>query len=74
MKYCTKKIISHLHGIEWSEYNFITNIKNTFEDELADVVIRVLDLCAFKKIDIESHIKAKMRYNSSRPHKHGKSY
>ena len=37
-------------------------LKNTFEDELADVIIRVLDLCAFKGIDIESHIKAKMRY------------
>ena len=53
---------------------FSTFVKNTFEDELADVVIRVLDLCAFKGINIESHIKAKMRYNSSRPHKHGKSY
>ena len=53
---------------------FSKNVKNTFEDELADVVIRVLDLCAFKGIDIESHIKAKMRYNSMREHKHGKSY
>ena len=53
---------------------FSTCVKNTFEDELADVVIRVLDLCAFKGIDIEIHIKAKMRYNESRPHKHGKSY
>jgi len=60
-------------NVKWNAY-FVDNVKNTFEDELADVVIRVLDLCAFKKIDIESHIKAKMRYNSSRPHKHGKSY
>ena len=55
-----------------SEFEY--SVKNTFEDELADVIIRVLDLCAFKGIDIESHIKAKMRYNASRPHKHGKSY
>jgi NTP pyrophosphatase (non-canonical NTP hydrolase) len=53
---------------------FETEVKNTFEDELADVIIRVLDLCAFKAIDIESHIKAKMRYNSMREHKHGKLY
>lgn len=53
---------------------FSTCVKNTFEDELADIVIRVLDLCAFKGIDIESHIKAKMRYNATRQHKHGKSY
>ncbi len=49
-------------------------VKGTFEEEMADIVIRVLDLCAFKGIDIESHIKAKMRYNATRPHKHGKSY
>ena len=55
--------------------DFFTNcVKNTFEDELADVIIRVLDLCAFKNIDIESHIKAKMRYNSSRELMHGKNY
>ncbi len=53
---------------------FKKNVKNTFEDELADVLIRVLDLCGYKGIDIESHVKAKMRYNATRPHKHGKSY
>ena len=53
---------------------FEEDVKNSFEDELADVIIRVLDLCAFKGIDIESHIKAKMRYNSMREHKHGKNY
>ena len=53
---------------------FSTCVKNTFEDELADVVIRVLDMCAYRGIDIESHIKAKMRYNSSRQFMHGKSY
>lgn len=56
------------------QVQFANDVKNSFEDELADVIIRVLDLCAFKGIDIESHIKAKMRYNASRPHKHGKKY
>ena len=49
-------------------------VKDTFEDELADILIRVLDLAAFKKIDIESHVKAKVRYNKLRPYKHGKKY
>ena len=53
---------------------FENRVKNTFEDELADVIIRVLDLSAYKNIDIESHVKAKMRYNAMRPHKHGKSF
>ena len=53
---------------------FENRVKNTFEDELADVVIRVLDLCAHMDIDIESHIKAKMRYNAMRPRMHGKAF
>lgn len=58
---------------EW-EYEFKTQIKDTFEDELADIMIRVMDLAAFKGIDLEFHIKAKMKYNSMRPYKHGKKY
>jgi len=53
---------------------FEVSVKNSFEDELADVIIRVLDLCAYKNIDIEKHIKLKMTYNSLREHKHGKKY
>lgn len=53
---------------------FVSTVKDTFEDELADVMIRVMDLAAFKGIDLEAHIKAKMRYNSLREHKHGKKY
>ena len=54
--------------------SFTENVKDTFEDELADVMIRVMDLAAFKGVDLEQHIKAKMRYNSLRPRKHGKKY
>jgi NTP pyrophosphatase (non-canonical NTP hydrolase) len=49
-------------------------IKGTFEEEMADIFIRVLDMCAYRGIDLEQHVKAKMRYNSLRPHKHGKAY
>ena len=54
--------------------NFEHLIKNNFEDELADIMIRVMELAAFKGIDLEYHIKAKIRYNSLREHKHGKKY
>jgi len=54
--------------------SFKENVKDTFEDELADIMIRVMDLAAFKGVNLEKHIKAKMRYNSLRPHKHGKKY
>jgi hypothetical protein len=33
-----------------------------------------MDLAAFRGVDLEGHIKAKMRYNSLRPYKHGKKY
>jgi NTP pyrophosphatase (non-canonical NTP hydrolase) len=54
--------------------SFQGGIKNSFEDELADIIIRVLDLSAFKGIDIEKHIQLKIKYNSMREHKHGKLY
>jgi NTP pyrophosphatase (non-canonical NTP hydrolase) len=50
------------------------HVKSNFEEEMADIVIRVMDLCAFKGIDLEAHIKAKMRYNSLREYKHSKKY
>ena len=53
---------------------FEERIKDTFEDELADVVIRVMDLCGGYGIDIESHVRLKMAYNALRPRLHGKSY
>ena len=53
---------------------FKENVKDTFEDELSDIMIRVMDLATFKGINLEEHIKAKMRYNSMREHKHGKKY
>lgn len=39
--------------------------------ELADVVIRIGDMCGYFGIDLESAIKAKMIYNKSRPYRHG---
>lgn len=54
--------------------DFEIYIKDTFEDEIADAVIRLLDLCAYQDINIEKHIELKMRYNAMRPHKHGKKY
>ncbi len=53
---------------------FMETVKNTFEDELADALIRILDLAGYLNIDLESHVLAKMRYNESRPYKHGKEY
>ena len=60
-------------GGDW-DANFKAYIKDTFEDEIADAVIRLLDLSAGLGIDLEKHINAKVRYNESRPKLHGKLY
>ena len=49
------------------EHAFRGYIKDTFEDELADTFIRLLDLVGYMGIDIEKHIELKMKYNKTRP-------
>lgn len=39
--------------------------------ELADTIIRILDICAYYEIDIDSAVKDKMEYNKSRSFRHG---
>jgi NTP pyrophosphatase (non-canonical NTP hydrolase) len=49
-------------------------VKDTFEDEIADTIIRLFDLCGWLNIDIHRHIMLKLKYNSTRPYKHGKAF
>lgn len=53
---------------------FSIMVKDSFHDEMADVLIRVLDLCGGHNIDIDWHVKMKMRYNATRARLHGKNY
>lgn len=45
-----------------------------FNEELADVFIRLGDLCGKMNIDIEKEIERKMEINEKRPYLHGKKY
>lgn len=60
---------------DWAKYDqtgdFKACIKNSVEDELSDVIIRTLDVCAMYGIDIDKHVKAKMEYNKTRGYHHG---
>lgn len=47
-----------------------SDMKN-FEEELADVCIRIFDLCGHKGIDLEAAILHKMERNKGRSYKHG---
>lgn len=75
-KHCKYSIDNLKHSIK-ELYNsdfknvYEREVKGTFEEELADIAIRLFDLCGYMNIDLEVHIQAKMRYNSLRSHMHG---
>ena len=43
-----------------------------FSEEIADTIIRLLDICATLDIDIEAEIARKVEINRARPFRHGK--
>lgn len=64
---------------DWGRFDyknvaFTECIKDTFEDELADAIIRLLDMCGGLGIDIQRHITEKLKYNATRERLHGKLY
>lgn len=44
------------------------------EEEMADCIIRILDMCAARGYRIGDAIFAKMDFNKTRPQKHGKQF
>ena len=47
---------------------------DNFAEELADVAIRLGDLCGGLDIDLEKEVIRKMERNEDRPYKHGKQF
>lgn len=48
-------------------------VTGQFEEELADAVIRIMDLAEYTGVDVAKALIEKAVYNRSRPFKHGKS-
>ena len=44
------------------------------EEELADVIIRILDFAGHRQLRLGEALSAKIAYNLTRPFKHGKAY
>lgn len=62
------------NGEDCTPEAFKKYVKDSFEDEIADAMIRLFDLCGAMKIDIATHVYEKLKYNMERPYKHGKKY
>ena len=67
-------VLPPLDSSEKFKLAFEAHIKDTFEDEIADAFLRLMDLCGEYNIDIEQHIRLTAEYNKLRPNNHGKAY
>ena len=71
-----KMLLDNIGCIEdekW-KHHFELYIKDTIQDEIADALLRIMDMCGRYKIDIDTHVAIKSYYNSLREQKHGKKY
>ena len=48
--------------------------KEAIAEELADCCIRIFDYCGAKDIDLEKTLLKKIKYNKTRPYRHGKKF
>ena len=76
---CDKKLLDELKNqfnkdTELFYMRFVHHIKDTFEDEIADVMIRIGDLIGKLNINIETHINLKQKFNSLRETMHSKKF
>lgn len=53
---------------------FEKDVRGTIDEEIADAVIRLLDICGHYHINIGRVIELKMLYNKTREYMHGKKY
>jgi len=68
-----KTVVENSDG-EYFVKTFQDFIKDSYQDELADSVIRILDIAGGEGIDLEWHIVQKLRYNKTREKMHGKKF
>ena len=62
----------HRTGVGYTEEYTDPTLKPCgIPSELADVVIRIADMCGLYGIDLEAAIAKKMEYNRTRPYRHG---
>lgn len=65
--------INYFTEIVYYGIKVATSDRSTY-DKVCYIIYYISALCDSKGIDLTKHVKMKMRYNSHRPHKHGKKY
>lgn len=60
---------SGMRGVK--EYSVVNSKPEGFFVELCDAIIRIADLAEHYNIDLEELLELKMKYNSTRPYRHG---
>ena len=61
-------------AVEYYRRDGVTPFKQQKDDltvELADVLIRIFDMCGYYNLDLPSALEYKLEYNKSRPYRHG---
>ncbi len=66
-------------GAKWEDTDFLkhkfqNDVKDSFEDEISDAIIRLFDMAGGLGIDIDFHVRQKLEYNKTREKLHGKKY
>lgn len=70
-KYCIEYVEKYKEEFKTT---FEFQVKDRFEDEIADAIIRLLDIAGGLKIDIGWHVAQKLKYNNLRKKMHGKKF
>lgn len=66
--------VLHEKSVSFDKDAFKEYIKDCPEDEIADALIRILDMTGGEGINIGKHVEHKAAYNSTRPRLHGKDF
>lgn len=59
---------------DYTENGYGVGKKDSFADELIDVVVRIFDLAGELDIDLDAQLAFKLAYNAQREVKHGKEF